>query len=73
MSLFKGNKREYIISYNIYSNSLNRKGAGHTYREEERGKKLNFKGWHQDTVTFWREAWRTSDVEIVVTNIFENK
>ena len=41
--MFKFKKeRNFVISYHIISNKLNKKGFGHTYRKEKNGKPLDF-------------------------------
>ena len=72
--MFKFKKdRNFVISYHIISNKLNKKGFGHTYRKEQNGKPLDFNDWHSSTTEYWNEKWETEDVGIIVTNIFENK
>ena len=64
--------REYIVSYTIISNKLNRKGIGNTVTKET-GKIFDFSDWQTSAVDFWNKEWKTDDVSIILTNIFENK
>ena len=72
MIFFKEKTREYIVSYEIISGKLNRRGLGHTVRIEK-GNKFTYADWHEETVKYWNEKWNADDVSIIVTNIFENK
>lgn len=72
MILFNKKTREYIVSYIIISEDLNKRGTGHTIRKEE-GKKFNYDDWNKDAAEYWNKKWKTTDISLIITNIFENK